>query len=175
MTDNNQFQDVDNYEVDFNKTLTFKDIVLQHLKKIGLYASVEFRGGYWEIRSVPIMTGNMSGTSTSKIYVPDTREVYSNAVEYLADILYPHFDNEMKEKEDKIKKEIEQSFISNTIVEKEVDDNDSQTEDHIRKFANIDQRITYRDQRVILNRKLFRELSSFLYRNKYLEAGILSD
>lgn len=175
MTEEVQFQDADSYQSSFNKTLSFKDIVLQHLKTIGRYASVEFRGGYWEIRAIPIQGTNMSGSATSKVYVPDSREVYSNAIEYLADILYPHFDKEMKDKEEKIKKEIQQSFISNTIVEKEVEDNDSETEDHIRKFASVDQRITYRDQRVIHNRTLFRELCSFLYRQKYLEVGAISD
>ena len=173
MADELQFQDADSYSTNYNKNLTFKDIVLQHIKKIGSYASVEFRGGYWEIRETPIVSGNVGGVVKSKVYVPDTREVYSNSVEYLADILYPHFDKEMIDKEIKLREELSKIYQDKTVLiegtRTEQDDLDS------RKFSKIEDKILYRDQRVLINRRLFRDLCSFLYRIKYLEIGNLTD
>lgn len=76
------FEDAESYSFNNLKDkITFRDIILQHLRRISQFASVEFRGGYWEIKETPISTGGFSATITNKIYIPDTREVYSNAVE----------------------------------------------------------------------------------------------
>jgi hypothetical protein len=141
--------------------LRFKDIVLQHLKKIGTLASVELRGGYWEEK--PVVSGG--GIITTKTYVPDSREIYSNAVEYFADILYPHFDKEMKEVEEEAEALIEESYKHNTTADSKGD----------RIFSSMDNKAIFRERRVLINRKLFRELCSFLYRRKYLELGTVED
>lgn len=122
-----------------NQGLTFKDIVLQHFKKIGNLASVEWRGGYYNEKTQVVSNAIL----TTKEYVPDTREEYSNAVDYLADILLPHFDIEMKDKEEDHNKELEKALEANDKL--------------------------YREKKVLLKRKLFRELSSFLQRAKYFE------
>jgi len=173
------FEDAESYSYSFNKDkLTFKDIILQHLKKISQFASVEFRGGYWEIKEVPFSSGSgVVHSISNKVYVPDSREVYSNAVECLADMLYPYFDEEMKKAEQKCKKELEEAYNSNTIlVEPErADEDEEQEKAYIRKFKNQSDKLSYRSERVKINRKLFRALCSFLYRKKYLELGSIED
>lgn len=143
---NTNFEDAESFSYTDKDKLSFKDIVLQHLKKIGTFASVELRGGYWQDKQIPFGQGII----TQKVYVPDTREVYSNAIEYFADILYPHFDKQMKEAEEKLKKEFEEAYNSKPIRDERV-------------------------LKVLINRKLFRELCSFLYRKKYLELGTAED
>jgi len=169
-----QFVDAESYSMNFNKDqLSFKFIVLQHLQRIGQYASVEFRGGFWEEKPHP----NIQVNSTIQVYVPDTREVYSNAVEYLADILYPYFDKDMKKSEEEAQKELQKAFENNTIViEKDREDKNIQEGKIVdRIFKKQEDKVFYRSERVKINRKLFRNLCSLLYRKKYLELGKIED
>lgn len=175
MGENNaQFEDADSYSYGFNKDkITFKDIVLQHLRKITTLASVEFRGGYWEIKPHPSPSCNIE----YKIYVPDTRECYSNAVENFADMLAPYFDKVMKEAEKEAIEEDKKAYKDNTIV-KQPDREDQTPEEakqYERKFKDVWDRVSYRGERVKINRKLFRALCCFLYRKKYLELGSIED
>ena len=177
MTETNeiQFEDAESYGGSGfdEKKLTFKDIVLLHVKKIGEYAAVEFRGGYWEERPIPIMNYN----GTIRTYIPDSREVYSNSIEYLHDILFPYFDEEMKKASKKADEEDKKAFEDNTILKEadREDENPEQAKKYERKFGNVDNRISYRGERVKINRRLFRSLCSFLYRKKYLELGVIED
>ncbi len=167
MVETPKFQDAEDYTTGFSNTISFKDIVLQHVKRIGVFASVEFHGGYWQSKEV-----NMGmGTQTIHEYVPDSREIYSNAVEYLADILYPHFDDEMKEAERKIKFDLENCKKSLTVTLNATNNKD----ENLRGFENDSFKVAFRDARVKICRKLFRQLCSFLYRKKYLELGVLED
>lgn len=157
MEDDTKFQDAEEYGMAFNKEqLTFKDIVLQHLKKIGAFASVELRGGYFQDR-----IKNMGGASlTERTYIPDSREVYSNAVNYLSDILFPHFDEEMRKQEEEHNKKLKE------VLKKIWDDEENEREAKRQK---------YREKKAENRRKLFRDLCSFLYRKKYLELGKIED
>lgn len=157
-----KFIDAEDITASYDKSITFKDIVLRHLQKISTFASVEFRGGYWEER--PFVSGGMSGSY--KTYVPDTREVYSNAVEYLADILYPHFDEQMINEEKELTKIKEQAFDK---YSRKVDS------DSNKQFDSTTLRRFYREACLSANKKLFRSLCSFLYRKRYLELGVLED
>ena len=83
--------------------LSFREIVLSHLKKILELSTNEFRGGW----NKPILHGNRVDYE----YISDTRKCYTQAVDSLSDVLLPHFDNAMQEKneyleerEDKIEK-----------------------------------------------------------------------
>lgn len=157
MTEESQFEDAEAYQYNFDRNkLTFKDIILMHLKKIGEFASVEFTGGYWEKRSK--MIGG--AVVENKYYVPDTREVYSNAVEYLADMLSPYFDTNISKAEGEANKAIQKAW------------KDSTSEEH---FQSTKDKISYRAERRAINRKLFRALCCFLYRKKYLELGSIED
>jgi hypothetical protein len=142
------------------------------LKKISQFASVEFRGGYWEERTV--YSGSVS--NTIRTYIPDTREVYSNAVECLADMLFPYFDKEMLREEEKCKKAIEQAFNDNSVlVEPDREDETEAEEKVYSNFKHTSNKISYRSETRSINRRLFRALCSFLYRKKYLELGSIED
>ena len=164
MKEETQFQDAEGFNPTYNNTLTFKDIVLQHLKKIGQFASVELRGGYWEHRPNPNPNMNMP----IKTYVPDTRDIYCNAIEYLADVLYPYFDEEMKTIEKKIKENIAKSLQVHTRTNEE-------EENEFLIFKSSADAVSYSISRTKHSRTLFRALCSFLYRKKYLEVGTLED
>jgi hypothetical protein len=129
-----------------NKTdgFGFKNILMRHLERITRSSAVEFRGGYEERKAIPIGNTIME----QQTYVPDSREVYCNSVQMLADLLYPRYDDDIKTKEKEIITKIE-----------ELDENDSD----------------YKYEKLKLIKKLFRELSCFLYREKYLEVGKLED
>lgn len=93
---NNEFIDADAF---FTKNgFSFQQIVLEHLRKIGQLAAVEWRGGY--INQTQTINGNI--IQTKKEYIPDTREVLSNAIYFLDLLLAPHYDQEMKDQETKI-------------------------------------------------------------------------
>lgn len=163
------FEDAENSNINFNQDKqTFRSIILSHLNNILRFASVEFRGGYWEDR--PVMMGNINGTV--KVYVEDSREVYSNAIEAFADALFPYFDKKMRDAEEVCIKELEQTYNFYTVeVELKIAE-----ETYIdRNFKDLDNRTSYRHERVKINRKLFRALCDFLHRKKYLEVGTLED
>ena len=160
MENNIEFENPNNYSSGSLAKLSFREIVLLHLKKIGIFASVEFRGGFWQDKII----NNGSVVIKEKIYISDTREVYSNAVEYLADLLYPHYDKKMKAKEMEIEKEKENAFKDKTIIK---DENEV--------FKNQENKIFYRSKRMQINKKLFRELSAFLKRTNYLNIGSIDD
>lgn len=169
-----QFEDAESYSLNYMKDkITFRDIILTHLRKISQFASVEFRGGYWEIKPDPKPNSNID----YKIYIPDTREVYSNAVECLADMLAPYFDKEMKQAEEIAIKEDKKAYEDNTII-KQSERNDrtpKEAREDDRSFKDIWKRVDYRTERAKINRKLFRALCKFLYRKKYLELGSIQD
>lgn len=156
-----------------NDSLTFKDIVLQHLKRIGTFASVEMRGGFWEIRPNP----NPGSNEDVRVYIPDTREIYSNSIEYLHDILFPYFDKEMLHASKHAEEELKKAFNDNTVI-KQADREDQSPEDTIsidRSFKNINDRITFRSKKVLICRNLFRDLNCFLHRIRYLESDTFEE
>lgn len=128
-------------------SLSFNSILMRHLERITRLASVEFKGGYSQQKTIPV-----AGTLMQQdIYVPDTRECYINAIENLSDLLLPNFDDEMTKDEDKFVTEIEE--IKKTIK----DDED------------------FKDEKRKIIRKLFRSISKFLNRKNYLEMGAYED
>ena len=155
MTEEQQFVDAESYGHGFSKKkISFKDVVILHLKKIGEFASCEWRGGYWLKKPHPDSNRN----DTIDTYIEDTSERYSNAVEYLHDLLFPYFDKDMKEASKSTEQDLKDTYKKNV--------KDS--------FVQAD-KITYRLERVKICRRLFRELCCFLYRKKYLELGKADD
>ena len=146
----NEIIDPENIQGDPKEKLSFKDIVLQHLKKISIFASVEFKSGYWETHKTD--QGN------KKKYVPDTNEIYTNSVECLSDLLFIYFDELMIVAEKTYAKEIIVILEKFSILD----------DDGERKFLDEDQKIIYRYKKRETAKKLFRELCSFLRRNGYL-------
>lgn len=165
------FVDADAYSSNFKDNLTHKDIVMLQVKKIGENANKEWCGGYWENRQVTVGMN----TQTISTYVPDTREVYSNAVEHLADLLYAHFDKTMKDAEEKLRKELEKAYKEKTVEPDKEHPQEEESKVFDRAFENTEQKLSYRSVRVQICRRLFRELCSFLHRKKYLELGSFED
>ena len=129
--------------------------------------SVEFRGGFWEERLVSVN----GGVLTTKVYIPDTREVFNNSIEYLHDLLYPYFDKEMMKASEKAEEDINKAYLDKTIIKQpdREDDSSTGTKQEIREFENAIIRMSFRSQKVKINRLLFRELNCFLHRIRYLE------
>jgi len=135
--------------------VSFRSIVMAFLHKISTLAAKEWRGGYWQNK--PVISGDH--TAMVEVYVPDSREEYSNAVDYLADLLFPHFDKEMTKSEQEINQKLEQAKKSLKEEYKEHE-----------RFTQI-----WRADKVELKRQLFRYLSSFLHRKGYFENASIEE
>ena len=154
MNEEKNFVDAEQYSGGEEKT-SFREIVLQHVKRITVISSKELRGGYNETK----VTGNLSHS----IYVPDSREEYGNAVNCLADLLLPHFDKKMRIAESRTDKDFEKERSSLVKEFKEKETNYSDTKQRV-SVAKLNSR-----------RKLFRALMKFLHRKKYLELGSVEE
>jgi len=169
---------------------SFREIVLEHLSKILEISRSEFRGGYRRL----VVQGNYSFEE----YVPDNRKGYIQAVESLADILSPFFDEEMEEDKKNIYEDIEGLF-DKSIERKEkiLKDNfafevkkakakstyppeEIELEEALREArgGNVigkaeEQRITRSKLRLI--KEFFRCLNHLLHRSDYLKSAIYSE
>ena len=167
-SENVKYIDAEAYSGGSNEKITFREIVLSHLRKISTYASVEFRGGYWEIKETPVSVGSgTSHTVTNKIYIPDSREVYSNSVEYLYDILYPHFDKQMEKIGEEAEELMDEAYKKYTVARRK--DKVREGEEADREFKDTSDKVTFRNERRLINRQLFREICCFLKRKDYLK------
>lgn len=72
---------------------SIKQICLEHVKKISNMICQELTPGYWETKPIKVA----SGVVMSKTYKPDLRIGYCNAIEFLADLVYPFSDKIFKE------------------------------------------------------------------------------
>lgn len=87
-----EFDDMEN--ASFSKEdVTIRGIVLNHVKKICMLSCDEFRGGY-ENNITEIKDGLKY---VRKVYVPDARARYNQAIDTLYDLLTPFFDDLFKE------------------------------------------------------------------------------
>jgi hypothetical protein len=128
-------------------SLSFNSILMRHLERITRLASVEFKGGYSQQKTIPV-----AGTLMQQdVYVADTRECYINAIENLSDLLLPNFDEQMTKAEEECIAEIEEK-------NKSIRDDDK-----------------FKDEKRKIIRKLFRSISKFLNRKNYLEMGDYED
>ena len=163
-----EFEDAESYSYNYSKDkLTFKDIILQHLRKLTELSSVEFRGGY------TIIVTTRAGDSKEN-YIPDSREIFINAVQVFADMLYPYFDDDMKTNFNTLGEALEKSgeeFMEASSVKETIILGSSY-------YNNDKDRILheqYKQGKLGLYKILFRDLCCFLYRKKYLELGIIED
>lgn len=163
MTDDQvRFIDAEQYQGRGDEKLTFRMIVLQHLERIARIASQDLHGGYWRTRERQVGISH----TVDREYVPDSRQEYINAVDYLHDILSPHFDEQMRKEmkeydafESKTLEELRKKYI--VVVNGE------------QKGFNKD---AYENQVVkVVKRRLFRFINSFLYRTKYMEGKSFVD
>ena len=108
-----QFLDPEQFNNNFNEKLDFKFILMRQIDKVRLSRSTEMRGGYWEERVIPAGGGIVS----TKVYIPDTRETYINAVKSLRSLLIPYWDEEfnksVQDLKNKYQKEYEEEIQAN--------------------------------------------------------------
>lgn len=140
--------------------LEFKQIVLQHLKKILEISTNEFRGGY---------TITVGYNPSREEYVPDMRKCYIQAVESLADVLLPHFDKEMREAERKYREQVDKAYAESRKKYDEVPNDYTHKAD--RTTIELDFVIDKRG----FARELFRNLNLLLKRRDYLNKAIFTE
>jgi len=129
--------------------ISFRDITMQSLGRILTLTRVDWQGGYWQTK-----IQHVAGvTIESKVYVSDTREIFGNAIEGLANFLFPHFDDDMKKLEEDISKK----------------------KDEIKKKESKLDDAEYKGKMLKCNLTLFRNLCSFIKKKGYFESTFLED
>jgi len=144
------------------KPSSFKEIVMDHLRRITLLSSCELRGGYYS--TVTSKTGD-----EKEIYVEDSREALSNAIYCLAHLLLSKHDKEMKPKFEEFEKELKEQkekFLKGTKIK----DNEVLGEAHYKDQERI-MLEEYKIKKMRIFRQLFAELCNLLSRLKYFEIG----
>ncbi len=137
------------YYTNSQNTISFQQICLQHYKRILEIATKEFTGGYWN----HIIIGNV----VNKTYETDKKKEFCQSVEIMADALYPHFDEKMTEQY----KKYENNY-------KDDDKKDKKDKKKERKEISS-------EDKLVFNKKLFRELSCLLHRLDYLRGSTYSE
>lgn len=136
-----------------NDAVTHPTIVHELLKKIVIELSThEFRGGYKK----PVINGGV----TYMDYIPDSRAEYIQAVEALADILLPQYDETMEKNYQEYDEEL--ANISQCLEGKDV-----------RMGDDIHSNFT--KNKLQLVRRLFRDLNLLLKRTNYLKAKVYTE
>lgn len=110
----------------------FKDIVMLQVKRIAELGSKEMMGGYWQ--RTPRMLGQQP--VMEEVYIPSSREEYSNAVALLEHLLLPHFDDVMTREAEKIRKAKQAALklvsLAHTVIRSKV-----KLKYHIRLFRQL--------------------------------------
>jgi len=144
----------------FNDPFSFRAIVMSHFMRIAKLSAADMHSDSEKTRDIPLSVngGYMMGQQTA--FFPDTREMYCNAVECLADILAPYFDEDMR------KADLVASEAVRKIEPKSTDLLNKQGKGNFEVF---------RYDRHKHCRALFRALSTFMYRKRYFEASVIED
>ena len=143
------------------KTSSFKEIIMEHLRRITKLSSCELRGGYYS-------TFVTKSGEEKEHYVEDSREALENAIYCLAQLLISRFTKTMKtdfETFEKERGELKQAFFKKTSIdEKEVLGEG---------FYSDDDKILleeYKIDKLWLYKYLFTKLIILLASKNYLEA-----
>jgi hypothetical protein len=140
--------------------LEFRDIVLQHIKKILEISSVELR----EDRK-KIIQNNFSQV----VETEDTRASYVQAIENLAYVLIPYFDENTKSVFDECNKIINGfDFEVKEILKEELARVKKEKE-------NLNENLFFIEMRLRSAKKLFIELNMLLKRNDYLKSAVYGE
>jgi len=154
----------DEVEIGPSGGISYKDIVLSQFRKITLLSNVEFRGGFYTIIQ------NKKGGEDKEVYVPDSREIYSNAVYALGILLISKFNPEMKThwaEYDRLMKENKKAFLDSTEIEETVILGERFYEDTKEKISLE----TYKITKLEINQWLYSQLSLLLASINYMELG----
>lgn len=142
---------------------TYRAILMDYIRKIANAAGSEMRGGYWQVKSE--IAGNGIQQQT-KFWIPDTREIFCNAVSFLYDLLYPHIKRHAPKNVDyrksiqNVQDEIERLY-KDILLKTEIDDTELLSTDY---YSDNTKRLIdeYKLKNVHLHKKLFRMLNEFM-------------
>ncbi len=142
-----------------NDPISWREIVLEHLRKILECSRTEFRGGF------TTTSGNNPPIYT---YVPDTRDTYCNAVLSLSDVLLPFFDKKMEKASEEVEKKIGITMKHDVeFLEIRNIQNQNMAKKQFKSFSSR--------AKLDLCRQLFRELNLLLNRIDYLKTAIYEE
>jgi len=136
-----QFIGAEDYQPIGETNISFRQIVLEHYRKITQLSCVEFRGGYWTEKQ----RTSGGATFSESYYVPDSREVFVNSINMLHDLLLPLFDKQMEEEMERLEEEYE------------------------KEYEKAQDKKEWKPKKLELKRELFQRLCLLLNRLRYLE------
>lgn len=153
-----EFGDVENYKSNTDP-LSFRMIVLKQLTKISGNANCELRGGYWQEKATPMPNGMVK---LIEEYIPDTRETYSNSIEFLHDLIIPHFKSSGS-------KALKQSREDMQLASKEHAEKIEEIMKEYMKDGKFseEEKSEFRKKRVVLCRKLFQAICIYSKAENY--------
>ena len=138
-----------------------KDIIMRQFNKLITFGNVEYRGGFYNKHIDKV--GNIK-----EEYVPDTREVFCNAVFIFALTLEPNFDDKVKKyfiEFQNMFKALQKRFIDASPINEEVILGEVFYTDEKMKILLE----TYKFRKLELHQDLYLELSRLLYRLQYMD------
>lgn len=153
--------EIEEIHVGYNRSIGFADIFMFQLSKVVNMFNVEFRGGFYTIK-----TGKNG--EDHLVYVQDTREVFCNGVTALALLLLAKASPNFKEKYfiimEKLER-IEQEFIKTTTVTEKVILGESYYKEEGDKIL-LD---VYKNSKLELFKRLFFEINIELSVKNYFQ------
>lgn len=146
------FVDAEAYQGGKGQDLTIQAIIMEHLQRITVLGSTEWHGGFWYTHH-----HSAGGQIAEKRYMPAANEAYSNAVNTLADLLCPFFDEEIQQAEKEHREELDQEL--------------QDLKDAMKEQGVKWDKVYWYDRRVDYKRKLFRQLVLFVQRSGLMTGG----
>jgi len=153
--ENDNVQFIDAEQQFSQEQFGFREIVLQHLRRITEISSREFRAGYWK------MLYRNPSTPPIPVWIEDTRDAYINAVNMLHDLLLPKFDKIIEEEDNRVEKYEED-------LEQDLKEKNKDMEE--KEFKKL-----WKDELLEIKRYLFQQLSLLLDRLGYLEGKVIKE
>lgn len=149
---------------------SFRGILMDYIRGIGKLSKVEFRGGYWMTKTKTLPGGVVL---EENIYIPDTREEYCNAIDWLHDILLPYFDDDTLEWYKEIKSASTQiNHKLDRIREEFLIDAEAVEILNSENYPDQKQKNSleiYKFKKLRLHRELFQIINIFLKKNNYFD------
>jgi len=144
------------------KPSSFKEIVMEHLRRITSLSSVELRGGYYTILTT-------KQGEEKEVYVQDSRAALENAIYCFAQLLIPKFDDRTKKAFEKFRDDLavlKKGFLKLT----KINDNEVLGEGY---YNDEEKKLLeeYKIKKLWLYIEFFTDLSILLAKHKYFEMG----
>ncbi len=124
-----------------DRTISFEEIVLNHVQDLAKLSQTEYRGGYTDKK--------VSKNLVEEVYIPDNRKRMIQSIEFLEILLSPRFEKEAEKRYGKITGSLAEN------LKKYEDDKIKQDEFIVNKLN--------------LSLKLFRKLMFLLHQSGYLK------